>query len=358
MHLALEHERPQGPVHRRHRGHQLRLPRAGGRTRRRADRAQPGQHQRRARCPTEVAVAARRHPGPRVGPGRARRPRVRRRRRLASRSRPSTSGPTSTCSAGGPGSTSSSAPRRPTRRRPARLPVTESTPLRNPFWQYSRDKIACEDLLVARLPRRGLPGRRSCGPSHTYDQTLVPFDGGWTDVARMRAGKPVVVHGDGTSLWTLTHHVDFAPRLRAAARAPPDARRGVPHHLRRRAHLEPDRRMPRPRPPASSRELVHVAVRRDRRGRPGVGRRPARRQGALDGLRQHEAARCRARTTARPSRSSRAPARSSPGTTPTRRASRSTPGWTPSWTGSSRSIRCSDGRAGTIVVTSRGVQRG
>ena len=47
-------------------------------------------------------------------------------------------------------------------------------------------------------------------PSHTYDQTLVPFDGGWTVLGRMLAGKPVIVHGDGTSLWTMTHHDDFA----------------------------------------------------------------------------------------------------------------------------------------------------
>jgi nucleoside-diphosphate-sugar epimerase len=50
-------------------------------------------------------------------------------------------------------------------------------------------------------------------PSHTYDQTLLPFHGGYTTLARMRAGKPVVVHGDGTSLWTLTHHKDFAVGL-------------------------------------------------------------------------------------------------------------------------------------------------
>ena len=50
-------------------------------------------------------------------------------------------------------------------------------------------------------------------PSHTYDQTLLPFDGGYTVVARMRAGKKVVVHGDGTSLWTMTHHADFAVGL-------------------------------------------------------------------------------------------------------------------------------------------------
>jgi nucleoside-diphosphate-sugar epimerase len=92
---------------------------------------------------------------------------------------------------------------------PSRLPVTESTPLRNPFWAYSRDKIACEDLLVAAYRNRGLP-MTIVRPSHTYDHTLPPFSGGWTVVERMRQGKPVVVHGDGTSLWTMTHHTDFA----------------------------------------------------------------------------------------------------------------------------------------------------
>jgi len=92
---------------------------------------------------------------------------------------------------------------------PARMPVTESTPLRNPYWQYSRGKIACEDLLVAAYREEGFPAT-IVRPSHTYDQTLVPFDGGWTVLGRMLAGKPVIVHGDGTSLWTLTHHDDFA----------------------------------------------------------------------------------------------------------------------------------------------------
>ena len=72
---------------------------------------------------------------------------------------------------------------------PARLPVVESTPLRNPSWQFPATVVR---------------------PSHTYDRTLVPFDGGWTVLGRMRAGRPVVVHGDGTSLWTLTHSRDFA----------------------------------------------------------------------------------------------------------------------------------------------------
>ena len=92
---------------------------------------------------------------------------------------------------------------------PARLPVVESSPLRNPFWQYSRDKIACEDLLVRQYRDEGFPAT-IVRPSHTYDRTLVPFDGGWTAMARMRQGREVVIHGDGTSLWTLTHHEDFA----------------------------------------------------------------------------------------------------------------------------------------------------
>jgi nucleoside-diphosphate-sugar epimerase len=92
---------------------------------------------------------------------------------------------------------------------PARLPVLESTPLRNPFWQYSRDKIACEDLLTTAYREQAFPVT-VVRPSHTYDHTSVPFDGGWTAIDRMRRGVPVVVHGDGTSLWTLTHHTDFA----------------------------------------------------------------------------------------------------------------------------------------------------
>lgn len=92
---------------------------------------------------------------------------------------------------------------------PAFLPITESTPLDNPFWHYSRDKAACEAILQQAGVQEGFPFT-IVRPSHTYDRTLLPFDGGYTTVARMRAGKPVVVHGDGTSLWTLTHHRDFA----------------------------------------------------------------------------------------------------------------------------------------------------
>lgn len=92
---------------------------------------------------------------------------------------------------------------------PARVPVVESTPLSNPFWQYSRDKIACEQLLVEAYRAEGFPAT-IVRPSHTYDRTSVPFDGGWTALDRMLRGDEIVVHGDGTSLWTLTHHTDFA----------------------------------------------------------------------------------------------------------------------------------------------------
>lgn len=91
----------------------------------------------------------------------------------------------------------------------ASLPIRESTALRNPFWQYSRDKIACEELLVRRYRETGFPVT-IVRPSHTYDQFANPIHGGWTQIARLRAGKPAVVHGDGTSLWTLTHASDFA----------------------------------------------------------------------------------------------------------------------------------------------------
>lgn len=91
----------------------------------------------------------------------------------------------------------------------AHLPIVESTPLRNPFWEYSRNKIACEDALVDAYRETGFP-MTIVRPSHTYDPTLIPLDGGWTVLDRLRRGVPIVVHGDGTSLWTLTHARDFA----------------------------------------------------------------------------------------------------------------------------------------------------
>ncbi|SDR98342.1 SDR family oxidoreductase [Microlunatus soli] len=92
---------------------------------------------------------------------------------------------------------------------PAAVPVTEETPLDNPYWEYSRNKIACEQRV------RELDGLdwTIIRPSHTYDQTSLPIEGGWTAIDRMRRNLPVAVHGDGTSLWTITHTDDFAVGL-------------------------------------------------------------------------------------------------------------------------------------------------
>ena len=92
---------------------------------------------------------------------------------------------------------------------PVQLPVTESTPLHNPHWAYSRAKIACEERLMQAYRQDGFP-MTIVRPSHTCDKTLLPMEGGYTVVNRMRQGKKVIVHGDGSSLWTLTHHRDFA----------------------------------------------------------------------------------------------------------------------------------------------------
>jgi nucleoside-diphosphate-sugar epimerase len=95
---------------------------------------------------------------------------------------------------------------------PARMPITESSPLDNPMWEYSRNKIACEERLLAAYREEKFP-MTIVRPSHTYDATLLPPHGGYTVIDRMRRGQPVVVHGDGSSLWVLTHHRDFARGL-------------------------------------------------------------------------------------------------------------------------------------------------
>ncbi len=91
----------------------------------------------------------------------------------------------------------------------SQLPITESTPLANPYWLYSRNKIACEERLMRAYREDGFPFT-VVRPSHTYDKTMLPFTGGYTVIDRMRKGKKVIVHGDGTSLWVMTHHRDFA----------------------------------------------------------------------------------------------------------------------------------------------------
>ncbi len=92
---------------------------------------------------------------------------------------------------------------------PAILPVTESTVLDNPYWEYSRNKAACEERLVRAYREEKFP-ITIVRPSHTYSAPYVPVEGGWTTIDRMLRGEPVIVHGDGTSLWTLTHATDFA----------------------------------------------------------------------------------------------------------------------------------------------------
>jgi nucleoside-diphosphate-sugar epimerase len=95
---------------------------------------------------------------------------------------------------------------------PSKLPVTENTPLYNPIWKYSQDKIACETVLQKAWTSEKFPFT-IVRPSHTYDKTLVPMEGGFTVLNRMIEGKPIVVHGDGTSIWTVTNHRDFAKGL-------------------------------------------------------------------------------------------------------------------------------------------------
>lgn len=92
--------------------------------------------------------------------------------------------------------------------------ITEGTPLSNPYWAYSRNKIACEEYLVKLYREEGFP-ITIVRPSHTYDERSIPLGvhgrkGSWQVAKRMLEGKPVIIHGDGTSLWTMTRNSDFA----------------------------------------------------------------------------------------------------------------------------------------------------
>jgi len=95
---------------------------------------------------------------------------------------------------------------------PAHPIITESTPLVNPYWQYSRNKIACEQRLIAAYQESGFPSV-IVRPSLTYASVFPVAIGGWkcyTIADRLLKGRPIIVHGDGSSLWTVTHAVDFA----------------------------------------------------------------------------------------------------------------------------------------------------
>lgn len=92
--------------------------------------------------------------------------------------------------------------------------ITEGTPLSNPFWEYSRNKIEGEEYLMQLYREEGFP-ITIVRPSHTYDERSVPLGvhgdkGSYQVIKRMLEGKPVIIHGDGTSLWTITHNSDFA----------------------------------------------------------------------------------------------------------------------------------------------------
>ncbi len=92
--------------------------------------------------------------------------------------------------------------------------ITEGTTLRNPYWNYAQDKIACEDYLMRLYRESGFP-ITIVRPSHTYDNRSIPLGvhgskGSWQVAKRMLEGKRVIIHGDGTSLWTMTHNSDFA----------------------------------------------------------------------------------------------------------------------------------------------------
>ena len=92
--------------------------------------------------------------------------------------------------------------------------ITEGTALANPYWEYSRNKIACEEVLMKAYREHQFPVT-IIRPSHTYDNRNVPLGvhgdkGSYQVIKRMLQGKPVIIHGDGTSLWTMTHNWDFA----------------------------------------------------------------------------------------------------------------------------------------------------
>jgi nucleoside-diphosphate-sugar epimerase len=92
---------------------------------------------------------------------------------------------------------------------PAKSPITEDVPLHNPFWKYSQQKIDCENFLMEKFIENKFPAT-ICRPSHTYDNTKIALYGGYTTLNRMKIGKPIILHEDGNTLWTLTNAKDFA----------------------------------------------------------------------------------------------------------------------------------------------------
>ncbi|MDR0895779.1 MAG: SDR family oxidoreductase [Prevotellaceae bacterium] len=117
--------------------------------------------------------------------------------------------------------------------------ITESTPLVNPYWEYSQNKIASEKVLMAALRAEAFPVT-IVRPSHTYNGTTPPVavhgnNGSWQVMKRILDGKPVLIPGDGTSLWTLTHASDFAKGFVGLM--------GNPHAIGHAFHITTDERM-------------------------------------------------------------------------------------------------------------------
>ena len=135
------------------------------------------------------------------------------------------------------------------RKPPTHWVITESTPLANPFWQYSRDKIACEERLREAHAQTGFPVT-IVRPSHTYGGTWIPTSFGSRDFTvpnRMLSGKEIIVHGDGQSLWTLTHSRDFAKGFIGIL--------GNPHALGEAFHITSDE--------ALTWDRIHILIARE-----------------------------------------------------------------------------------------------
>jgi len=114
--------------------------------------------------------------------------------------------------------------------------ITESTPLANPYWQYSRDKAACEQVLMDAYRSAGFPFT-TVRPSHTYADGSIPLaihgaKGPWSELMRMKEGRPVIVPGDGQTLWTVTHSMDFAKAFIGLL--------GNPHAIGEAVHITSD----------------------------------------------------------------------------------------------------------------------
>ena len=199
--------------------------------------------------------------------------------------------------------------------------ITESTPLANPYWQYSRDKIACEERLMREYRESGFPVT-IVRPSLTYGDTQIvlavnSWQKSYTAVDRMRRGKKVIVPGDGSSLWVVTHNSDFAQGLVGLLGHQPGHRPRLSHHQRRSADLGPDLSPITAQAAGVEPQLVHIASDFLGACMPEHGRRPHRRQSRQRGLRQQQDQALCSRLLRHGAVCAKASRRPSPGSTPT-----------------------------------------